>query len=625
MDLISRTRRALNRVGAWVWVSLVLLALLAEMMLVSRPQPIRGAVQVDTATVVRTGVPGAVPKTVKLPHVWDDEVPPWSGDARYEIEWPESLCRRPANAAPLSIYIPRVGARFRVTLNGERIEESYWDAPGYADTSVVPQLIDIPCSAVRDAAADNHLVIEVRGQLLRKSGLAPLSIGPRDAMENRYQRVYWWQVHVTWMLVACSLLVALLSGLIWFQGAERVFAYLAAGSLAWAVRLGLSPLVHPPLSFELWFLLHKLSYSWYAGFIYLFLWDLFDHRARSLRMLGNGVIVVAPLWLTYTVLSGEYGLYRIWSAVLGVVALTALALMFRRARWGLDNNQRLLLVAGVVTVICGLRDFLVVQLGWSGDADLRWMPIGSLVFTLTLAAVVVERTSRYIQQIGQLNRALELRVNEKESELNAAFQRLRDAERRQVLEDERRRLTRDMHDGLGSQLVQTLNVVRSNASLDTAMVGRMLTHALDELRMTLDSMEPLEGDLPAILGTLRRRIAPALEAGGIELDWQVEEVPPLEGLESRGVMHLFRALQEVFANIIKHAHARRVVVRTWVEGGRVMLSVCDDGVGLGEGFREGGRGVNNVRLRAVAIGATVEFIDTHPGTCVRFRFGSSGL
>lgn len=619
--MTARLPQALAAVPAWAWVGSLLVALLLGLTLVSMPQELPGAFLVDQAAVSRANGAPAAAKTVVLPHVWDDERPPWQGDARYAVAWPEELSA--GARSRLALYFPRIGARFRVWFNDTLVDEVYWNTPGYVDTSVVPHLVDLPAGLLRAVPADNRLVIEVRGQLLRKSGLSPFSIGPREALDARYQRVQWWQVHVIWMVVACSVVLALLSGLIWRQSRERVFAFLSAASAAWALRLALSPLVNPPMPFELWFYLHKLSYTLYCGFIYLFLWDLFDHRQGRLRSLGTGILWVGPVWLAATTLSDNYNLYRIWTGVLAVVALTALTLMFRRARWGLDGNQRLLLVAGLVTVVTGVRDFGVVQLGWPGDADLRWMPVGSLVFLLTLASVLVQRTSSYLQQIGQLNQALEQRVKDKETELHAAFDRLREAERRQVLEDERRRLTRDMHDGLGSQLVQALNLVRASGEVNPAAVTAMLQHALEELRMTLDSLEPLEGDLPAILGTLRQRIAPALDAAGIELDWQVQEVPPIDGLESHGVMQLFRCLQEVFANIIQHARARHVRVRTWVQEGRAMLSVDDDGRGLGEGYREGGRGMSNIRMRAAAIGAHVRFEANQPGTRVVFGFSMS--
>lgn len=613
-------RHSLGRIEAWVWVAVLLGALLVLLTVVSMPRVLPGAVMVSKVAVVHVSNTESATKIVVLPHVWDDEKPPWEGTARYRVDWPASVATGPADSAAL--YFPRVGARFRVWLNGQVVGDPYWTAPGYVDTGVVPTFINLPPALLKPVPTDNQLEIEVRGQLLRKSGLAPFSIGPRAALEPRFDLVYWWQVHATWMVAACSVVLALFSGLLWLQGRERVFGFLAVASVAWAVRLVLTPLIHPPMAFELWFYVHKLAYTVYAGFIYLFIWDLFGHTNRKLRVLGLAVLWVGPLWLAVTTWSENYNLYRIWSGVVAVVAVTALALMLARVRTGLDGNQKLLLVAGAVTVICGLRDFGVVQLDWPGDSDLRWSPVGSLVFMLMLAAVLVQRTARYMVQIGQLNRELEVRVGQKEAELNAAFQQLREAERRQVLEAERQRLTRDMHDGLGSQLVQTLNVVRSAEGAHPSVVEGMLSHALEELRMTLDSLEPLDGDLPTILGMLRRRISPALDAAGIELDWQVEEVPPLAGFESRGVMHLFRCLQEVFANIIQHARATHVTVRTWTEGDHTLLSVADNGRGLGPGFRDGGRGLANIRMRAGAMQATVAFSDARPGTAVTFRFAT---
>jgi signal transduction histidine kinase len=84
-------------------------------------------------------------------------------------------------------------------------------------------------------------------------------------------------------------------------------------------------------------------------------------------------------------------------------------------------------------------------------------------------------------------------------------------------------------------------------------------------------------------------------------------------------MHLFRCLQEVIANVVKHAQARRVAVRTWHEAGQVGLSVTDDGVGLGRLDPElgpPGRGMAHMRLRAREMGAELRLEAAHPGTRV---------
>jgi signal transduction histidine kinase len=636
----------LRRIPAWLLVGVVLAAVLVGLAFVSRPQGIEGAIYIETAAVALENTAQRAIKNVALPHVWDDEKPPWQGTARYSLSLPPSSLL--PSDAQWALYLPRVGARYRVWLGGQLIASEHWETPGYADTSVVPQLVMLPPGLLRQPLAANLLEIEVKGQLLRKSGLSQVILGEADALQARHARVTMWQVQATWMVGAASLLVALLCGLMWLQNRDKVFGLLAAASSAWALRLFLTPLVAPPMPFELWFYLHKLSFTVYCGFLYLFLWEIFEFRQGVARRLVVALLWLGPIWLAVTTLTENYSLYRIWTGVIMAVSVLTLLIMFRRARWGLDGNQRLMVVVGLATMISGVRDFAVVQLGMPGDGDIRWMTLGSLVFMLTLAWIMVQRTSNYMQKMGSQNQELEERVAQKEAELRHAFDSLREAEKRQVLETERERLTRDMHDGLGSQLVQTLNLVRSqtqthmpqdaDARQRSSQLETMLSHALEELRITLDSLEPMEGDLPAILGTLRQRLAPTLQAAGIELDWQVQEVPAVavhgQPMESRSVMQLFRALQEIFANIIKHAQAKAVVVKTWASDDHVFLSVCDDGVGLGEGFREGGRGMQNLRSRAAALGAVLEItpnahgeqaeagdgLQKSQGTCVSLRF-----
>ncbi len=623
----------LRRIPAWLLVGVVLLAVLVGLAFVSRPQGIEGAIHIQNAQVTHINNAQSAIKNVALPHVWDDEKPAWYGVARYSLVLP--VASQLSAQVPLALYIPRVGARYRVWLGDQLIASEHWDTVGYADTSVVPQMVALPPALLLQPLSANQISIEIKGQLLRKSGLSQVSLGDIAQVQARHARVTMWQVQATWMVGAASLLVALLCGLMWLQNRDKVFGLLAAASCAWAIRLFLTPLVNPPMPFELWFYLHKLSFTVYCGFLYLFLWEIFEFRQGAARRLVVALLWLGPIWLGLTTLTENYDLYRIWTAVIMAVSVLTLLIMFRRARWGLDANQRLMVVVGMATMITGVRDFAVVQLGMPGDGDIRWMTLGSLVFMLTLAWIMVQRTAKYMQQIGSQNQELEERVAQKETELRQAFDSLREAEKRQVLEAERERLTRDMHDGLGSQLVQTLNLVRAKGSLAPEQLTAMLSHALEELRMTLDSLEPLEGDLPAILGTLRQRIAPTLAAAGIELEWQVQEVPAVAvhglAMESRSVMQLFRALQEIFANIVKHAQASRVTVKTWHEDQHVFLSVADDGIGLGEGFREGGRGMQNLRARATALDAQL-LIAPNPmagsgeraaagqGTCVSLCF-----
>lgn len=621
MSVLGALARRTLATPAYLWAGLLVVLLGSGLVWVSRTGPVDGAHALNQAQVthVREGV--IRQEIVQLPHVWDDQSPRWEGEATYRLAWPQGL----GVDRPLALLLPRVGARYRVWLNGHEVQDRYWNREGFVDTSLVPHVVTLPRVWLNADAPTNRLEIEVRGQPLRKSGLSILQLGDADALIQRHGQLMWWQVYATWMVAACSLMACLMAFLMWLQTRERMFGLLAAGTLAWTVRLALTPMETPPMSFEVWYYLHKLSFTLYCACLYLFMWDLFEYRQGHIRNLVTGLLWVGPVWLAITVYYNQYDMYRIWMGIITATSVAALVKLFHRARWGLDANQRLMVIVGAATMATGVRDFAVVNLGAPGDADIRWMNVGSLMLLYALGWVLVRRTASSMEQVGRLNAELARKVNDRELELHRLFERLRVAESQRVLEGERRRLTRDMHDGLGSQLVQALNVVRSSGErVDSTAVAAMLNHALEDLRMTLDSLEPMEGDLPTILGTLRQRIGPALQAAHIELEWRVDDVPPIPGLEARGVLHMFRCLQEVFANIVKHAQARQVTVSTRLDGDRVELSVCDDGVGLGAlsdgGLREGGRGMGNIRMRAAELGVEVQFMDAHPGTCVRFLF-----
>lgn len=274
---------------------------------------------------------------------------------------------------------------------------------------------------------------------------------------------------------------------------------------------------------------------------------------------------------------------------------------------------------------------MALQMDWHIGVNWIIVLVAGLLALLSLFLWLLQRSNRSIEEVRRLNATQGQRIAERESELLAAFEKLKVAEQQRLLEGERRRMMRDMHDGLGSQLVQTLNLVRNGRDeLRPGQVAAMVQQALEELRLMLDSLEPMDGDLPAILGTLRLRIGPSLDSAGIELDWQVEETAPIEDLDARGVMHLFRCVQEILANVVKHANATRVRVRTWDNAGIVHLAIEDDGLGSSLALQAGrfgpqaGRGLNNIRNRAAQIGAELSFYDASPGLGVEFRFAAAG-
>ncbi|MGH6612709.1 sensor histidine kinase [Sphingomonas sp.] len=224
--------------------------------------------------------------------------------------------------------------------------------------------------------------------------------------------------------------------------------------------------------------------------------------------------------------------------------------------------------------------------------------------------------SRYSTAVGEVERAnivLAERLAEREAELLASHQKRREIERRELIHHERQRLMQDMHDGLGSSLVSALRVVEHGKIDDTA-IAELLKSCIDDLKLTIDSMEPVETDLLLLLGTLRFRLQPRLEATNIRLRWEVTEAPPLTWLDQRHSLHILRILQEAFTNVVKHAGASEIKVATRVAGGEVMIDIADNGRGFDPAVTSQGRGLHNQAHRAAAIGGRVDVRSGTKGT-----------
>jgi signal transduction histidine kinase len=215
--------------------------------------------------------------------------------------------------------------------------------------------------------------------------------------------------------------------------------------------------------------------------------------------------------------------------------------------------------------------------------------------------MLIDRFVRSLNESEKLNAELEKRVAEKHAELAQNYERVQMMERQQAVVEERSRIMRDMHDGIGAQLISALSLVEHGQCSGTE-VAAALRECLDDLRLTIDSLEPTENDLLPVMGNLRYRLDERLRKQGIDLDWQVREVPGLSCLTPQNVLHILRILQEAFTNVVKHARATSIYVETGLDaaGEHVYIQARDNGTGFcGE---RTGRGIASMSHRAKIIG-----------------------
>lgn len=243
------------------------------------------------------------------------------------------------------------------------------------------------------------------------------------------------------------------------------------------------------------------------------------------------------------------------------------------------SNEGVLVAIGVsVCTLLGVSDWLLQNNFVSPEG---WY-FGAYTNAITFGIFGILMYRRYVNAISEVeltNANLAQRLKHREAELESSHQRLRAAERQQAISAERQRLMQDMHDGLGASLISAIRSVERGAVSD-AKVSQILKSCLDDLKLTIDSMEPVEADLLLLLATLRFRLEPRLEGTGIALLWEVRKLPTLTWLDPSSALHILRIVQESIANILHHTQASEIRVGTAVESTGVLVSIVDNGRGF---------------------------------------------
>ena len=177
------------------------------------------------------------------------------------------------------------------------------------------------------------------------------------------------------------------------------------------------------------------------------------------------------------------------------------------------------------------------------------------------------------------------------------------------LERMKRSIAQELHDGVGSQLVNML------ASLDRRepqqqKMAQALEECLVDVKMLGDGIDGSRESVFEALARLRYRVQPSLDRLGISLIWNVNPSGALEALQDERVKQLIRIVQESLANVMRHSRAKTVKLSCGYvpEEEALLLSISDDGMGMDPSTleRPGGKGLQGMRRRAASICAEIE-------------------
>lgn len=527
-----------------------------------------------------------------------------------QITWYRVQLQQPASPADKGyLYIPRwkSDGTLAVYVDGRLQYQSHANLQWNGSNRPLRIAFDVTEGAPPIAS------IVIRLQHLRGIGgaLSSLWVGDFDEVGPAYLVRNFFQAELSYLTGAAFLASGVFSLLVWFRRRqERLYLLFFLMSAATFIRglhnhLGLERL---PID-DAWFgWLTVNSTMWMVAVSHLFLITVLHVRAGWITLIvGGATLLMGLLTLPLFEAALDPTLTAPFAYAAAFVVCNLVGISSIRAAWRQQSTEGLVLAVWVLlTAYLGIND-LMLQNNLISIEGYFILPFVQVALVLAFFHTVLAHYLKAIDEVARSNAVLAERLAAREAELVASHERLREIEQRDLLHHERQRLTEDMHDGLGSSLLGALRMVE-RGRLDEAELKQILQGCIDDLKLTIDSMEPVETDLLLLLGTLRFRLEPRLESTGIKLRWDVADVPPLVWLDQRHALHILRVLQEAFTNIIKHADATEATVSTSVVGGDVVIGVADNGKGFDPGAPRSGRGLANQSRRASAIKAklTVE-------------------
>ncbi len=241
------------------------------------------------------------------------------------------------------------------------------------------------------------------------------------------------------------------------------------------------------------------------------------------------------------------------------------------------------------------------------------------------------------------SKLLEQSIRDNAAELEKMVDRRTDELRRlsvrlmTMQDQERRRLARDLHDGLGQELAVAKMVLdrmilqKSAQPPDEAwtQASSIVDRAIQQVRTMSHLLHPPLLDEVGLLSALSWYVEGLTKRSGIEtaLEVQPAEFPRLAAEVETAA---FRIVQEALTNVFRHSEAKKVWITLSQREGKIVVAVRDDGKGIGKKIANlqpdsVGVGIGGMKQRAKEFGGELRLTNVHPGTLVELMIPCSSV
>jgi signal transduction histidine kinase len=339
---------------------------------------------------------------------------------------------------------------------------------------------------------------------------------------------------------------------------------------------------------------------------------------RSVDLVGYLVMIAAALFrrieyrrrlfayfiATYVLITGANLVHRGSVAEVGLVANPILVLVLcgsGAARIAILTSFTILVSTPFLRNLHGFARVLGIDPTQADPPDFVWFHAAVIAGFLVTLMILLDRFHQFLLDALTAERGATKRL---QSEIQERRQLERDVAR--VGDDERRHLGSEVHDGVCQQLTgallrcqaMELRLERgaSPSSAELGALSSLLGEAINEARAVAQGLCPLEPSPDALAPALRGLARRTHSLSGVPCEFTAAGDVRVE--DPAAAQHLYRIAQEALSNVVRHAHASRIVVELRGSEDRLVLRVEDNGVGLAGTVRSSGMGLRTMAYRA---------------------------
>lgn len=530
-------------------------------------------------------------------------------------------------AVPLSLFLAVRNSIDEIRLNGEVVQSLSALPKLKGLVTSEPGYVMLPPERILEGA--NVLALDTPN--FGSQWLSEFAIGSSEVLAENYRWKTLLQTDMALVGLAILAFTILLCLVVRWPAEDRprimaLVALLATCGFS-TYLLTFSPPV--PLSLEVTIFLYVLSNLFIALAVLTHV--LLDQRRPVEWMRQSWIAWVAAVGISLAAIAGAIwiGPSNAWFRemingsfwvviVVGGAAIVLLAhglVRDRGARW-FERSILAFCISAFVIDRLGTIFPLVSPFDPGLQLTLGWSPIVGGLLGLSMVVALAREATEARRTVLSANDILRAELDKREAELRSSLAREQDVQKRAVLLEERQRIVRDMHDGIGGQLLGLAVQVKAR-QLDSEGLETALQSSISDLRLIVDSLDSAEEGVADALRGFEHRVR--AQTNAIKAEFQSRIDLDLEDavLGPRGTLQVLRILQEAVANAIRHARPGRIGLSAAMNAaGQVEILLTDNGGGIQPGASEG-RGLANMKARAASIGAHFDLKSDAGGTTVR--------